>query len=561
MQKHQWRQHGVIHFKSRPLPASGPTNNNNNNHASQSTINSNENVCSTSIVEQINLQEKTSCSVQPLSERIVAPAATRLPLPSVAHLLSLPVAVAKPAEVETIKLLPSPEMLYQLSEKVSINPASALAVSASALAVSALALASASDSLPKYSSFASTQSTSYPTSPVPEELPCQNLSRDCNVINVETSHSIPKPIKLRMKFAYQKEQEYNYKREEEERNILEDEENDTVDFEGIPENLEELKLHSSSSSPSGVEQSDSEAPPPTDSFQCVGCCIVFAHKPALKAHQINPEEKERPFKCCKCGFKFRQKAHLQKHQWRIHRQRYCDQDDSAAATTITFQDIINHGVEKSLREMPVYHGKTSSKYYSEILGLEYAGSEDINSLNGATANDNLPLDLSPVKKNLTPNLNMTFPVIKIKELENNPLLNQPPLPHSHTQWLQKTSKMASPGKSTSSLSISPSSISVVESFPAWKKQRTETATLESTTTHSTLPPISILQRPPIMSLISRKTDGTTYTSYKHSSWIRETSSSSVATDLSTEQKSGNQQSPEFLRNQMLQLQSQNARTV
>ena len=546
MQKHQWRQHGVVHFKSRPLPASGPSNNNN---ASQSTLNSNETVGYTSTVEQINLKEKTSCSVQPLSERIVAPAATRLPLPSVAHLLSLPVAVAKPAEVETIKLLPSPEMLYHLSEKVSINPESASA------------LASASDFQPKYSSFASTNSTSYSTSPVPEELPCQNLSQDCNVINVETSNSSPKPIKLRMKFAYQKEQEDNYKREKEERNILEDEENDTDDFEGIPENLEELKLHSSSSSPSGVEQSDSEAPPPTDSFQCVGCCIIFAHKPALKAHQINPEEKERPFKCCKCGFKFRQKAHLQKHQWRIHRQRYCDQDDSAATTTITFQDIINHGVEKSLREIPVYHGKTSSKYYSEILGLEYAGSEDMNSLNGATANDNLPLDLSPVKKNLTPNLNMTFPVIKIKELENNPLLNQPPLPHSYTQWLQKTSKMASPGQSTSSLSISPSSISVVESFPAWKKQRTETATLESTTTHSTLPPISILQRPPIMSLISRKTDGTTYTSYKHSSWIRETSSSSVATDLSAVQKSGNQQSPEFLRNQMLQLQSQNARTV
>ena len=125
MQKHQWRQHGVVHFKSRPLPASGPSNNNN---ASQSTLNSNETVVYTPIVEQINLQEKTSCSVQPLSERIVAPVATRLPLPSVAHLLSLPVAVAKPAEVETIKLLPLSEMLYQLSEKVSINPTSASAL-------------------------------------------------------------------------------------------------------------------------------------------------------------------------------------------------------------------------------------------------------------------------------------------------------------------------------------------------------------------------------------------------------------------------------------------------
>ena len=539
MQKHQWRQHGVVHFKTRPLLASGP-NNNNNNDASQSTLNSND----TYLVDHINLQElpgeKTSCYVLPMSEIVVEDGAARSPLPSVAHLLSIPVsntpAVSKPAEPEHINLLPTTKILYQFSDKAVVN-----------------------DSHPQYSTFTSTPSTSYSTSPVHEEISDQNPSQDSNMSNMETSH---KPIKLRMKFAYQKELEDNHKREEEERHILEDEENDDYDCEGIPENLGELKLHSSSSSPSGVEQSDSRAPPTTDPFQCVGCCVIFAHKPALKAHQICPEEKERPFKCCKCGYKFRQKAHLQKHQWRIHRRRYCDNDESAAGSTITLQDIINHGVEKSLREIPVYHGKTSSKYYSEILGLEYAGSEDNNSHNGTTAvNDSQPLDLSPLKKNPNPNPTLTVPVIKMKELENNLLLSQPPLPLSAIQRLPETAKMASPGQSTSSLSISPSSISVVESFPAWKKQRTEPATLESTTTHRTLPPISILQKPPMMSLISRKMDGTTYTSYKHSSWIRETSSSSVATDLSTVKKSGNQQSPEILRDQLLQLQSQNARTV
>ena len=55
-----------------------------------------------------------------------------------------------------------------------------------------------------------------------------------------------------------------------------------------------------------------------DPLQCIGCCAVFPHKPALKAHQTVPD-KERPFRCCKCGYGFRQKAHLQKHQWRIHR--------------------------------------------------------------------------------------------------------------------------------------------------------------------------------------------------------------------------------------------------
>ena len=288
-----------------------------------------------------------------------------------------------------------------------------------------------------------------------------------------------------------------------------------------------------------------------------------------------PEEKERPFKCCKCGYKFRQKAHLQKHQWRIHRRRYCDQDESPAATTITMQDIINHGVEKSLREIPVYHGKTSSKYYSEILGLEYSGSDDNNSNSSSnsssTSNDVQPLDLSPVKKKPETPASSAMPVIKIRELENNPLLNQPPLPRSPLQRLPEMttiSGMMTSGnnRSTSSLSISPSSISVVESFPAWKKQKTEStvapSTTTTTTTHRALPPISILQKPPVMSLISRKTDGSTYTSYKHSSWIRETSNP-VATDLSTVRKSGDQQQPhpDFLREQLSRLQSQNARTV
>merc|ERR1711976_140986 len=57
-----------------------------------------------------------------------------------------------------------------------------------------------------------------------------------------------------------------------------------------------------------------------DPLQCIGCCAVFPHKPALKAHQT-VSDKERPFRCCKCGYGFRQKAHLQKHQWRIHRRK------------------------------------------------------------------------------------------------------------------------------------------------------------------------------------------------------------------------------------------------
>jgi hypothetical protein len=559
MQKHQWRQHGVVHFKSRPLPIVGSNSNNNNNNnvettttatpsPSASTTPNNENVLYTSLVDHIKLQEKPvekpSCYVRPLSEMVVAAAATRSPLPSVAHLLSLPVAtpVVRSGDQEQAKSLPNSELVYRFSEGNTIRQT---------LLQSAL-----TTTLPKSISFPSIPSILSTSSS--EETPqtiCQDYMETC------PPHSSPKPIKLRMKFAYQKEQEDNHKREEEERHIQEDEENYDDDCDGIPENLGELKLRSSSTSPIGTETSESRAPAPTDPFQCVGCCVVFAHKPALKAHQICPEDKERPFKCCKCGYKFRQKAHLQKHQWRIHRRRYCDQDEAAASgTTITMQDIINHGVEKSLREIPVYHGKTSSKYYSEILGLEYSGTDD-NSSSSTSSNDVQPLDLSPVKKK--PEMN-PLTIVKIRELEANLLLNQPPLPRP--QECETTA-----GQSTSIPSTSTSSPSISESFPAWKKQRTETeappppttstsaSTIISTTTHRALPPISLLQKPPVLSLISRKNDGSTYSSYKHSSWIRETSNP-AATDLTTSKKSGTQ-SPEFLREQLSRLQGQNARTV
>ena len=126
-----------------------------------------------------------------------------------------------------------------------------------------------------------------------------------------------------------------------------------------------------------------------DPLQCIGCCAVFPHKPALKAHQTVPD-KERPFRCCKCGYGFRQKAHLQKHQWRIHRRKLepypgvkeaeaffeviqsstavkvrdvavdptpttsvsqGTSDGAAKLATITMQDIINHGVETSIGKL------------------------------------------------------------------------------------------------------------------------------------------------------------------------------------------------------------------
>jgi len=122
-----------------------------------------------------------------------------------------------------------------------------------------------------------------------------------------------------------------------------------------------------------------------DPLQCIGCLETFAHKPALKAHQSSAD-KERPFRCCRCVHNFRQKAHLQKHQWRIHRRKLEPDPNVKEAkailqavsemtssttpdTTLTIQQIIESGVERGLREEDV----------------------DVNNAGGK------PLDLSPSK--------------------------------------------------------------------------------------------------------------------------------------------------------------------
>jgi len=104
-----------------------------------------------------------------------------------------------------------------------------------------------------------------------------------------------------------------------------------------------------------------------DPLQCIGCLETFAHKPAMKAHQSSTD-KERPFRCCRCVHNFRQKAHLQKHQWRIHRRKLEPDPNVKEAkailqavsemtscppppdTTLTIQQIIESSVERGLRE-------------------------------------------------------------------------------------------------------------------------------------------------------------------------------------------------------------------
>lgn len=113
-------------------------------------------------------------------------------------------------------------------------------------------------------------------------------------------------------------------------------------------------------------------------LQCIGCVQIFPHKPALKLHQSSGV-KERPFKCCKCGFEFRQKAHMQKHQWRIHRKKY---DTTEPANKETEQvtpstPTVNEQAESVIAEATKIANEAIKKLVSD--------------------QESSPLDLSPAK--------------------------------------------------------------------------------------------------------------------------------------------------------------------
>jgi len=156
-----------------------------------------------------------------------------------------------------------------------------------------------------------------------------------------------------------------------------------------------------------------------DPLQCIGCLETFAHKPAMKAHQSSTD-KERPFRCCRCVHNFRQKAHLQKHQWRIHRRKLEPDPNVKEAkailqavnemtscpppdTTLTIQQIIESSVERGLRE--------------EVEGSNSAGK---------------PLDLSPSKACV----DMTKSCLDMPHSKMN----------SITAWLQQVETARSPIK-------------------------------------------------------------------------------------------------------------------
>jgi len=136
-----------------------------------------------------------------------------------------------------------------------------------------------------------------------------------------------------------------------------------------------------------------------DPLQCIGCLKVFEHKPAMKEHQTSAD-KERPFVCCKCGYEFKQKAHLQKHQWRIHR-RKLEPDPNVKEAEAILKAVNEMSTNSEAVTTPSLGSRLTADQVNELI---LSSSEAIRSPGPEARIGNLdtleistPLDLSPCK--------------------------------------------------------------------------------------------------------------------------------------------------------------------
>jgi len=127
-----------------------------------------------------------------------------------------------------------------------------------------------------------------------------------------------------------------------------------------------------------------------DPLQCIGCLQVFQHKPAMKEHQSS-HDKERPFVCCKCGYEFKQKAHLQKHQWRIHR-RKLEQDPNIKEAEAILKAVNDLPSETPPTPVTPVTPVTPTLQQEIIRGDPPMRITSLEQLEGSA-----PLDLSPCK--------------------------------------------------------------------------------------------------------------------------------------------------------------------
>lgn len=376
MQKHQWRQHGIGHYKSRPSGADGPT----------LGIIGAEGVLYNSLMERAKPDpEDTDHKFAPVYEVPEAAAHT---------------------EVDTFSEDEDVESTKSISRVVTryINDNTSQPEQRKPLEVLSISLL---DSAPE--SLVSHQIDNNNHQPGEQQQPA----------DTEDVAARP-PLKLKMKLAQAYLREVKENREREEKDSRDNEGRDSFGavtvLAGLEENLSDIKLtknpqvQAEASRPVPAEHSEyvecickscgskclvsdpynfscgqcqvKYTSLPThmiaDPLQCIGCLKTFDHKPAMKEHQSS-NDKERPFVCCKCGYEFKQKAHLQKHQWRIHRRKLEPDPNVKEAEAIlkavnemstsspstpkesdnkmTIQQIIDRGIEEEMsRSEPLEAG-------------------------------------------------------------------------------------------------------------------------------------------------------------------------------------------------------------
>jgi len=382
MQKHQWRQHGIGHYKSRPSGSDGPA----------LGIIGAEGVLYNSFVERTKPEtEGTDQKFAPVYEVPEAAAHT---------------------EVDNFSEDEDVQSTQSISRVVTryINDSAEQPEQKKSLEVLSIRLLdSAPESLVPHQIDNNNhqqppeQQQQQQQQPPPPQQPQVEDSEDIGV----------KQLKMKLAQAYLKEVKEN--REREEKDGRDNEGRDSFGpvtvLAGLEENLSDIKLTKNTEASRPVQPEHPEyvecfckscgskclvSDPynfsckkcqvkytslPThmiaDPLQCIGCLKTFDHKPAMKEHQSS-NDKERPFVCCQCGYEFKQKAHLQKHQWRIHR-RKLDPDPNVkeaeailkavneirtpttspreSDSKITIQQIIDRGIEEEMsREEPAETG-------------------------------------------------------------------------------------------------------------------------------------------------------------------------------------------------------------
>lgn len=409
MQKHQWRQHGIGHYKSRP---------HGNNDTSAIGIIGAEGVLYNSLIERIKTGQNGGMGQ---NDPLYEDEENSSPQGSSSNLFEHIVEVPEPSNHTEINNYSDDE-----TSSLHSNTREATKSTMDAMSIQPETNISVNTRTPV---------EIISNSPLSLEKPLieDNESKVTNKVDEkegEEETNMQRPMKLKMKLAQAYMKEVKENREREERDSREREGRDSIpggysDIRTIPvqntsaignieDNLSDIQLSVNENQivklitvdlkdplPSSSDQVSQEKESvecqckacgsmcsvtdpynfscqkcnvkysslPThmiaDPLQCIGCLQIFAHKPAMKAHQSS-SDKERPFICCKCGYEFKQKAHLQKHQWRIHRRKLEPDPNVKEAeailhavnemtaqteveTQLTIQQIIDRGVEREIK--------------------------------------------------------------------------------------------------------------------------------------------------------------------------------------------------------------------